>query len=50
MDFPDGPINLIPASITFCANEEFSDKKPYPGCIPSTFKFLAASMISSCFK
>ena len=27
----DGPMNMIPSSLHRFANEEFSDKKPYPG-------------------
>ena len=28
IDSPEGPINIIPSSDTFLANEAFSDKKP----------------------
>ena len=42
-----GPIHLIPASFTFFENSAFSDKKPYPGCIASTFKAFAFDIIVS---
>ena len=31
--FGEGPTQTIPSFLTLRANEAFSDKKPYPGCI-----------------
>ena len=42
----EGPIQIMPSSVTAFANDAFSDKNPYPGCIASEPVLLAASMIS----
>jgi hypothetical protein len=41
----DGPANAMPALATALAKFEFSDRKPYPGIIASTWFCFAISMI-----
>lgn len=38
-----GPINVTPASRTVLANAEFSERNPYPGCIPCVPVCIAMS-------
>ena len=40
-----GPIHLIFSDITFRQKSAFSDRKPYPGCMASTFISLALCII-----
>ena len=42
-----GPIHVMPASMTACANSAFSARKPYPGWTASTCALCAVSTMAA---